>query len=188
MNPTLIASLLGAIPGLASLFGGGPQVPSYSAQDYTKLFSQLYAQMLGSPSGQGQLNQANLAGSQFNNQLNANLGATGMNTTGVGAIQGAGGAGYTSLARNNVLSGIANNAGNTAMNLLGGQQRSGEFNWQNPSGGRAFAGNIGASSWPLILKMMQGQSGGGSGGQTNFGGSQPWWATGQPPGGPGTNW
>lgn len=89
------AGALGSI--LGAIFGGQGGI---DPKDLAKNFgvgalsgdiNQLYKLLAASPQFQQQLSQNLINASQFQNNLQANLGARGLNTTGIGAIAGAAG-------------------------------------------------------------------------------------------------
>jgi hypothetical protein len=142
----------GLLPAIGQLFGvGRPDTPSYDPKQIQALIAQYYKMLLGGPIGQGMTNQANLGANQFQNSLAAAGARSGLSSTGLGQIAGAGASSLAASGRMGVQSDLLQRAQELAFKTLSGQTAHGEFNALHPSGLQAFLGSLGTSAYPLLL-------------------------------------
>lgn len=174
MNPL---AFLAAIPSIAQLFGGGPQQANYSPAAVLAMMAQYYKGLLGGPIGESALNNATIAGNLMGANLTRSLASSGLSSTGLGSVAGAGAGSFSALNRQQVLADLMKIAQGLTSDTLAGQTTTGQFAWQNPSGFRAAAGSFGTSLWPLLLKSMDASRTGNQ--EVNWGaGGKPWWFNG----------
>lgn len=164
--PFPIAAALAAAPAMASLFQGGPKIPSYDPGQIQQMIQQFMKMLTGGPIGQGMFQNAALGANQFASGVNANLAQSGLSDTRMGGIAGAGAQSMGAMSRVNVLSELAKMAQGMTSNAMEGQYRSGMAQYNSPHGLSALLGQIGTSAYPLIMgqqnKMPNRDSGGGS--------------------------
>ena len=149
--PAAVAIGASLLPSLMQLFGGGNKQPNQSPEATQRMMEMFYKMLVTGQIGQSQLNQASLAGNQFQHSLASSLGQSGAGDSRIGQIAGAGAAGMGAMNRQQVLAQLMKMAQGLTQDSMQGQQSSAQFDWQNPSGARAAVGSLGTSLFPLLL-------------------------------------
>lgn len=156
MGPLAIAGLgaggTGALGILSSLLAQGNRGPSpgfletnFGPGQLAMDTETLYKLLTASPAFSQQLQQANLAGSQFGNRLQAGLGARGLQSSGVGTVASSLAPAVTSQLRQQAFAGVHEQAFQSALRNLMARMGAFSQNYQTgPTAGDIFQNLFGS--------------------------------------------